>query len=82
MLAYICFVQAFTALIRTLDPIDDAYAFRDKILIIPPGTKSEHMQALFQVVTALDQNIAKVKLEKCKFAKSELEWLRLEITQQ
>ena len=35
---------------KILEPIGDAYAFLDDILVITKGARSEHMQAVFQVL--------------------------------
>ena len=66
---------------KTLDNIPNNFNFLDDILIVTEGTILKHKSDINLTLQLLDkENLAK-KLEKCKFARSNITWLGYNITQ-
>ena len=57
-----------------------AHAFIDDILVISKGSKIEHIALVEKFLRKLDKKNMALKLEKCKFARNECEWLGHRIT--
>ena len=59
----------------TLAGISNTFVFIDDILIVTHGTKEEHIQKVEEVLKRLDEANANLKLDKCNFAVTEIEWV-------
>ena len=62
-----------------LKEFPQANAFIDDILIASKGTKIEHIALVEKLLKKLDVSKVSLKLRKCKFAKTECEWLGFRI---
>ena len=57
-----------------------AHAFIDDILVISKSSRIEHITLVEKNLKKVDRENMKLKLEKCKFARTECEWLGHRIT--
>ena len=62
-----------------LKEFPQANAFIDDILIASKGTKIEHSALVEKILKKLDVSNVSLKLRKCDFAKTECEWLDIEL---
>ena len=65
---------------KTLEGIDSKFAFLDDILVITKGSITEHEKELNKILKKLDNEGLAINLQKCKFAKPNIEWLGFNIT--
>ena len=59
----------------------NTFAFIDDILIVTKGTKQQHMEKVEEVLTILDEAGIRLKLEKCKIAKTKTKWLGFKLSE-
>ena len=68
-------------IVLTLPNIDSVFVYIDDILIVPKGTKQEHVNKVRQVMRVpYDANL-QLKAGKCIFAQESIEWLGFKLTQ-
>ena len=60
--------------------IENVFIFIDDILIVTKGTKEEHEEKVREV-RKLDSSKLKLKEEKCRLAKNEIDWLGFSISE-
>ena len=65
---------------KTLEGISSKFAFLDDILVITKGSISQHEKELNRILKNLDNEGLAVNLQKCEFAKQNIEWLGFTIT--
>ena len=63
------------AMDRTLNHAKHTFCFRDNILIVSKGEKHEHEKLVIDVLKKLDNENLALKLEKCAFFQTEVNWL-------
>ena len=63
------------AMDRTLNNARNTFCFLDDILIVSKGSESEHEELITDVLTKLDKENLSLKLSKCEFFKTEVNWL-------
>ena len=61
------------AMDKELSNLPNTYAILDVILIVTNGTKENHYQAVKQELEKVNRMNVGLKLEKCKFAREEIE---------
>ena len=66
----------------TLAGISNTFAFFDDILIVTHGTEEEHIQKVEEVLKRLDEANVNLKLGKCNFAASEIDWVGYKLSQE
>ena len=66
---------------NTLKGLADTYTFLDDIIIVSGGGIKNHKEKVFKCLQKLDKENLSINLEKCHFAKDEIEWLGFEIKQ-
>ena len=59
----------------------EVFVLIDDILIVTKGTKDEHLDKLREILKSLDQAEVQLKAGKCTFAKNEIEWLGIKLTE-
>ena len=59
----------------TLAGISNTFAFIDDILIVAHGTEEEHIQKVEEVLKRLHEANVNLKLDKCNFAATDIEWV-------
>ena len=69
------------AIDNTLKSLRDTYSFLDDIIIVFGGGIKSHKEKIFKCLQNLDQENLSINLEKCLFAKNEIEWLGFAINQ-
>ena len=65
----------------TLVGLQNTYCFLDDIIIVSTGTEADHLALVFKCLQKLDYDNLRINLQKCHFAKSEIEWLGYKFTQ-
>ena len=65
----------------TLIGLQNTYCFLDDIIIVSTGTEADHLACVYKCLKKLDDNNLRINLQKCRFAKSEIEWLVYKFTQ-
>ena len=65
---------------KTLEGISSKFAFLDDILVITKGSLREHEKELGKILKRLDNEGLAINLQKCEFAKNNIEWLGFTIT--
>ena len=60
--------------------IRNTFTFIDDILIVTKGTHQQHIEKVEEVLRTLDEAVIRLKLEKCKIAQTETEWLGYKLT--
>ena len=65
---------------KTLEGCKDYFAFLDDILIATKGKLKEHEETLDIILDRLNKEGLAISLQKCEFAKQEIEWLGFKIT--
>ena len=63
-----------------LSEFPQAHAFIDDMLVVTKGSKIKHISAVENILRELDRENMTLKLNKCKFAQKECEWLGYKIT--
>ena len=63
------------AMERTLNNAKNTFCFLGDILIVSKGSESEHEKLITDVLTKLDKENLSLKLSKCEFFKTEVNWL-------
>ena len=58
-----------------LHSLKSTFVLLDDILIVTKGNTESHMKKVEEVLTVIDQAGIRLKIEKCKIAKRETEWL-------
>ena len=75
----------FTEFQKTMDytliGLQNTYCFLDDIIIVSTGTEADHLAYFFKCLKKLDDDILRINLQKCHFAKTEIEWLGYKFTQ-
>ena len=66
----------------TLAGISNTFSSTDDILIVRHGTEEEHVEKVKQVQERLDEANINLKLNKCNFAKQNIEWVANKLSQQ
>ena len=61
--------------------LQNTYCFLDDIIIVSPGTEADHLANVYKCLKNLDDDNLRINLQKCHFAKSEIEWLGYKFTQ-
>ena len=69
------------AIDNTLKGLADTYSFLDDIIIVSGGRIKNHKEKVFKCIQKLDKENLSINLEKCHFAKNEIEWLGFEFNQ-
>ena len=62
----------------TLVGLQNTYNFLDKFIIVGAGSESDHLSYVTKCLKKLEERI---DLQKCHFAKTEIEWLGYKFTQ-
>ena len=57
----------------TLIGLQNTYCFLDDIIIVSTGTEADHLAYVHKCLKKLDDNNLRINLQKCHFAKSEIE---------
>ena len=65
----------------TLVGLQNTYSFHDDIMIVSTGTESDHLSYVIKCLKKLDNDNLRLNLQKCHFAKTEIEWLGYKLTQ-
>ena len=65
----------------TLIGLQNTYCFLDDIIIVSTGTEADHLAYVHKCLKKLDDDNLRINLQKCHFAKSEMEWLGYKFTQ-
>ena len=60
---------------RTLNNSKNTFYFLDDILIVSKGSELEHEKLIIDVLMKLDKENLSLKLSKCEFLKTEVNWL-------
>ena len=63
------------AMDRTLNHSKNTFCFLDDILIVSKGSEIEHEKLIIDVLSKLDKENLSLKLVKCEFFKTEVNWL-------
>ena len=58
----------------------NTFTFLDDILIVTKGTHEAHMQKVEEAIRVLDKAGVRLKIEKCKLAQKETEWLGYKVS--
>ena len=58
----------------------EVFVFIDDILIVPKGTKNEHLNKVREILKAMNEAKLQLKAGKFNFAKQEIEWLGFKLT--
>ena len=66
---------------NTLKGLKDTYSFLDDIILVSGGGIKNHKEKVFKCLQNLDQENLSKNLQKCHFAKNEIEWLGFAISQ-
>ena len=69
------------AIDNILKGLKDTYSFLDDKIIVSGGGIKSHKEKVFKCLQNLDQENLSINLEKCHFAKNEIEWLGFAINQ-
>ena len=65
----------------TLIGLQNTYCFLDDIIIVSTGTEADHLAYVIKSLKKLDEDNLRINLQKCHFAKTEIEWLVYKFTQ-
>ena len=65
----------------TLVGLKNTYCLLDNIIIVSTGTETDHLAYVTKCLKKLDEDNLRVNLQKCHFAKTEIEWLGYKFTQ-
>ena len=65
----------------TLIGLQNTYCFLDDIIIVSPGSEADHLAYVTKCLKKLDEDNLRINLQKCHFAKTEIEWLGYRFTQ-
>ena len=65
----------------TLVSLQNTYCFLDDIIIVSTGTETDHLAYVTKCLKKLDDDNLRVNLQKCHFAKTEIEGLGYKFTQ-
>ena len=65
----------------TLIGLQDTKCFLDDIIIVSSGTETDHLACVTKCLKRLDEDNLRISLQKCRFAKTEIEWLGYKFTQ-
>ena len=65
----------------TVIGLQNTYCFLDDIIIFSTGTEADHLAYVYKCLKKLDDDNLRINLQKCHFAKSEIEWLGYKFTQ-
>ena len=61
--------------------LQNTYCFLDDIIIVSTGTETDHLAYVTKCLKKLDEDNLRVNLQKCHFAKTEIEWFGYKFTQ-
>ena len=61
--------------------LQNTYCFLDDIIIVSTDTEVDHLAYVFKCLKKLDEDNLRIKLQKCHFAKTKIEWLGYKFTQ-
>ena len=64
----------------TVVGLQNTYCFLDDIIIVSTGTETDHLAYVTNCLKKLDEDNLRVNLQKCHFAKTEIEWLGYKFT--
>ena len=59
----------------TLVGLQNTYCFLEDIIVVSRGSKEDHLKLVYKCLKKLDEDNLRIKLPKCHFAKTEIEWL-------
>ena len=65
----------------SLVKLQNTYCFLDDIIIFSTSTETDHLAYVTKCLKKLDEDNLRVNLQKCHFAKTEIEWLGYKFTQ-
>ena len=65
----------------TLVSLQNTYCFLDDIITVSKGSKPDHLSYVTKCLKKLDEDNLRIILQKCHFAKTEIEWLGYKFTQ-
>ena len=65
----------------TLVGLQNTYCFLDDIIIVSTGTEIDHLAYVTNSFIKLEEDNLRVNIQKCHFAKTEIEWLGYKFTQ-
>ena len=61
--------------------LQNTHCFLNDIIVVSRGSKEEHLKLVYRCLKKLDEDNLRIKLPKCHFAKTEIEWLGDKFTQ-
>ena len=61
--------------------LQNTYCSLDEIIIVSNGTETDHLAYVTKCLKKLDEDNLRINLQKCHFAKTEIEWLGNKFTQ-
>ena len=61
--------------------LDNTHFFLDDIIVVSRGSKEDHLMLVYKCLEKLDEDNLRINLPKCRFAKTEIEWLGYKFTQ-
>ena len=65
----------------TLVGLQKTYCFLDDIIFVSTGSESDHLSFITKCLKNIDEDNLRNNLQKCHFAKTEIEWLGYKFTQ-
>ena len=65
----------------TLLGLQNTHCFLDDIIIVSTGTETDNLTYVTKCFKKLDEDNLRINLQKCHFAKTEIEWLGYKFTQ-
>ena len=65
----------------TLVGLDNFHCFLDNIIIVSRGSQEDHLKLVYKCLKKLDDNNLRINVPKCRFDKTEIEWLGQKLTE-
>ena len=65
----------------TLSGLQNTYRFLDDLIFDSTGSEADHLAYVTKCLKKLDDDNLRFNLQKCHFAKTEIEWLGYKFTQ-
>ena len=64
----------------TIVCLQNAYCFHDNIITVSTVSESDHITYFAKCPKKLDEDNLRINLQKCHFAKTDIEWLQYKFT--
>ena len=64
----------------TLIGLQNTFCFVDDTIIVSTGTEADHLACVIKCLKKLDEDNLRINLQKCHFAKTEIQWLGYKFT--